>query len=491
MILLSALRSLGRIGMGRRPKQGDLDRMIADLRGRLQCGRRPPRAPAPRLSPALSIRLLRSVQLRKLRRTLAYAARHQPHYRRTLGPGRFDPRDLRTIEDLRRLPITERADLEDDRDGFISRAPGLTPSIALRTSGTTGRPLDLFLTREEFEYYVAVQALSGMAAGFLGPDQIVQVHMSLDTSLAAQIFSAAARRCGALVLNVGVSGAIDASLEALRQEWSLPGKRPKISGLMASPGQIRALAARAEWLGIGRDQVGLQRVFTCGALVSDDLRRLVRRVWDLPLREAWSMIETPGTGAVECDSGRLHFLDLSGLVEFLDPATREPVPPGRPGIAVVTAFHPDRELMPVIRYWSGDLMVASAETACDCGMVSTLIDSIPGRIDQMLVVGARNFFPQAMGDLLTGYPELVQPPRFRVAVEERAAAQHVVMEIECSPSLAGEARPGLTEQIRGALPIARDPYVTSGVVRFDLSLVAAGSIREPFPYKLQGPAPAG
>jgi phenylacetate-CoA ligase len=203
------------------------------------------------------------------------------------------------------------------------------------------------------------------------------------------------------------------------------------------------------------------------------------------------MIETPGTGAVECDSGRLHFLDLSGLVEFLDPATREPVPPGRPGIAVVTAFHPDRELMPVIRYWSGDLMVASAETACDCGMVSTLIDSIPGRIDQMLVVGARNFFPQAMGDLLTGYPELVQPPRFRVAVEERAAAQHVVMEIECSPSLAGEARPGLTEQIRGALPIARDPYVTSGVVRFDLSLVAAGSIREPFPYKLQGPAPAG
>lgn len=487
-MLLPALRSLGRACLGRRPRQQDLERMIADWRGRLSQGRPWRPFTPPRLPPRFVLRQLRALQLRKLRRTVDYVQRHLPHYRRVLDAAGVRASDLRSLEDLRRLPITERTDLQAGRDDFLSRAPGMTPAIDLRTSGTTGKPLDLFLTREEFDYYVAVQALSGMAAGFLGPAHILQVHLSLDTSIASQIFSAAARQTGALVFNVGVSGSIDRSVEDLCRDWGLPGKFPKISGLFASPGQLWALAARAERLGMRGERTGLRRIFTCGAPVSDDLRRLVRRVWGLPLREGWSMVETPGTGIFECDSGRLHFLDLSGLIEFLDPDTREPVAPGRPGVAVVTAFYPDRELMPVIRYWSGDLMVPSAETTCKCGVVSTLIDDILGRIDQMIIVGARNFFPHAMGDVLTTFPDLIQPPRFRVAVEEREEAQHVVMEIECATTLPGEAIPGLTRRIREALPIARDPYITTGTVRLDLSLVPPGSIRDPFHYKLQGPA---
>ncbi len=459
------------------------------MRRRLLHGQPPLRFRSPRLPAGVAIRQVRALQLRKLRRTIAHVRRHVPYYRSALEAAGVRPEEIRSLDDLRHLPLTHRADLEADPGRFLSAAPGLNPTIHLHTSGTSGRPLDLFLSQEEFDYYVAVQAMSGMAGGFLGPAHILQVHLSLDTSIAARIFTAAAQRAGALVLNIGVSGEYDRSLRALFEERHLPGKFSRVSGLFASPGQLWALTTRAEQLGLSGAGSGLRRIYTCGAMVSENLKRFVHRVWGLPLREAWSMVETLSTGAFECESGRLHFLDLSGLVEFLDPETRRPVPPGRPGVAVVTAFYPDRELMPILRYWSHDLMVPSAETACECGVVSTQIEEILGRTDQMVIVGARNFFPQALGEVLRDFPGLVQPPRFRVAVQEHTGAQHVVMEIECAPTLEGDARPGLNRSIREALPLSRDPYVASGTVRFDVSLVPAGSIRDPFRDKGAAPGP--
>lgn len=485
MLLLPALRSVGRVALGRRPSQADLERMVADLRGRLARGRRV-RPFTPRLPPELLLRRVRALQLRKLRHTVAYVNAHVPYYRRTLEAAGIVPRSVRCLDDLRRLPLTRRADLEAGRDDFLSRAPGLNPALVLRTSGTSGRPLELFLTPEEYDYYVAVQALSGMSLGFLGPAHVLQVHLSLDTSIAARLFTSAARKSGALVLNLGVSGDLDRSLASLTEERRLPGKRAKVSGLFAAPGQLWALTARAEELGLGPAAFGLGRVFTCGALVSEALRARVLRVFGLPLREAYSMVETPGTGVFECERGRLHFLDLSGAIEFLDPASQEPVAPGKPGVAVVTTFHPDRELIPLLRYWTQDLMIPSADTACACGLTSTLVERILGRLDDMLVVGGRNLYPQSFGDALTAFSELVQPPRFRVRVEERPRAQHIVLEAECGVLPAEPERSALAQRIRATLPVARDTYVTTGTYGLEVVLVAAGSLSGAFRYKLQG-----
>ena len=485
MLLFPAIRSLGRVAFGRRPSGVDLERMIADLRGRLLRGK-VVRPFAPRLSPEFLRRRTRALQLRKLRRTVAHVHASVPHYRRTLDAAGVDPSSLRSLADLRRLPITRRADLEARPEDFLSRAPGLSPAVALRTSGTTGRPLELYLTADEFDYYVAVQALSGMSLGFLGPAHVLQVHLSLDTSIASRLFTEAARRTGALVLNLGVTGDLDRSLDSLTRERRLPGKHAKVSGLFAAPGQLWALTARAEERGLGPGDFGLGRVFTCGALVSEALRARVQRVFGRPLREAYSMVETPGTGIFECESGRLHFLDLSGLIEFLDPATEEPVLPGTPGVAVITTFHPDRELTPLLRYWTNDLMIPSSESTCACGMTSTLVDDILGRLDDMLIVGGRNVYPQSFGDALTAFPELVQPPRFRVRVEERPRAQHVVVTAECRVLPDEPERSSLAARIRSALPISQDPYLLTGTYGCEVELVTAGSLAEAFRYKLQG-----
>jgi len=200
-------------------------------------------------------------------------------------------------------------------------------------------------------------------------------------------------------------------------------------------------------------------------------------------------VEAPSTGAFECDHGRLHFLDLSGIIEFLDPQTERPVASGQPGVAVVTAFYPDRELMPVLRYWTDDLMRPSVDPLCPCGLVTTSIEEILGRADQMVTVGGQNYYPQPVGDALTVFRELVQPPRFLVRTEERAEAQCTVVEVECAAPLSEPDAARLVGNIVEAIPLSRAIHVQAGMVKCEVRLVPAGSIPNPFRYKLQGPSP--
>jgi len=486
MTLFPVLRSLARAAAGRRPRQQDLEAIVADMRGRLLRGRPVQRLAPPRLPPGFATRRLRALQLRKLRRTVRFVAEHVPWYRETLGSAGLGPRDIRSLDDLRRLPITHRHDLEQRRDDFISRAPGMTASVCMHTSGTTGRPLDLFLSRDEFDYYAAVQAIAGMVGGFLGPEHVLVLQAGLAYSITAQVYTAAAQKSGALVINVDLSENLDKTLDFLLADRTVPGKRPKVSGLLATPASLWGLTARAERRGLSSADSGLRRIFTCGAAVSEGLRERVRTIWGVSLREAYSTVETAATGAIECDHGRLHFLDLSGILEILDPGTHEPVATGQPGMAVITALYPDRELMPLLRYWTQDLMVASAETSCECGMVSTIVDEILGRADQMVVVGGQNLYPHSVGDVLVSLPGLLQPPRFRVHVEERPDAQHLVVEVEHEAGLPEEAKRETAARILAALPTTRTLYIRSGIIRCDVRLVEPGSIREPFRYKLQG-----
>jgi phenylacetate-coenzyme A ligase PaaK-like adenylate-forming protein len=200
------------------------------------------------------------------------------------------------------------------------------------------------------------------------------------------------------------------------------------------------------------------------------------------------LIETPGTGAFECDHGRLHFVDASALVEFLHPQTAEPVQPGEAGVAVITTFHPDRELMPLLRYWTDDLMRTPHDPFCPCGNVATSVEVILGRRDHMVTVGGQNFYPQPIGDVLTSFPELSQPPRFTFGTEQRTEAEYAVIEVECAskdlPSHAAELR----DKILSMLPVGESAHVTAGKVKVELCLVPAGTHAHPIHYKLQRPS---
>jgi phenylacetate-CoA ligase len=478
-----------RIAAGNVPRQPDLDEIVNAMRNRLRTGKKfgpPLKLPLP---PAFWKQRIRAIQLKKLRNTVAYAREHVPFYQRTLPAAGVRASDIRSLADLRRLPITERADVDGDTASFISRAPGLSPAAMLTpTSGTSGQQVDFFLSQDELERYAALQAIGGMTYGFLGPAHIVQVHFPFEASIAARIYTLSAFKSGALVLNCGLNDSIDSHLESLLKKWDLPGKLPQVRSVFAAPGYLWALSARSLERGLRPEQFGLKACGTGGAKVSPPLKQQVLAAWGVRLSEGYSLAEAVSTGAYACDHGKLHFLDYSGILEILDPVTRQPVQPGTPGVAVFTVLYPDRQLMPLLRYWTRDLVVEAAEP-CACGQVTTTLDGVVGRTDHMVTIGGENYYPQPVGDALTPFGELVQPPRFRLRQEDRRDAQYVVIEVECARHLEDPVKIRLAQKILATSPIRDAVHVVSGAVKCEVEFFPAGGIAKPFRYKLQGPTP--
>lgn len=474
---------------GRPPAQRDLDEIVRTLRRRLIAGKtiRPPSGP--KLSPAFLQRRLRALQLRKFRRTLKYVSRHVPFYERQLLAAGVQAGDLRSLEDVQKLPLTYRADFEPAPQDFISRAPGMTPSVYMSSGGTTKAPLVGYLTPDEFERYTSLQAIAGMTYGFLGPQHITQMHQSFDGTISSKIYNLAAFKSGTLVLTPGLSGQLDVHLDSLLKRRDLPGKLPQVTVLSGAPGLIWALAERSLERGYGPKDFSLRRVFATGAKVSEALKAKVKAAWDIQMFEAYSLTEVFPAGAFQCDHGQLHFLDFSGFLEVLDPQTRRPVPPGGTGVAVITSFYPDRELMPVIRYWTDDLMRLPEKNLCPCGLVTTPIAEITGRLDYMINVGGQNVYPQPVGDALLTFPELVRPPRFQMRVEERPGAYVAIIEVELAAPLPEAARQALAKRISDATFSTMAIHAMAGVVKCEVRLLPAGTIDKPFPYKLQGVTP--
>ena len=456
------------------------------MRHRLLAGKtnQPPKLP--RLSPKFLKKRLDALQLRKLRRTVGYVTEHLPFYQHTLVAAGISRDTIRTLADLRKLPFTERHHIETQASNFISRAPGMIASVLLPSTGTSGRALDVFLTSQEFERFTSLQAIAGMVYNFLGPAHIVQVHLPADLSIAAKILTQAANKSGALTLPMGLVGDLDESLDSLLQKRDVPGKFRQVSALFAAPGYLWALASRSLQRGLRPEDFGIKNISSGGAKVSRDLRALVAKAWGVTLREGYSMAEMVSIGAYSCDEGNLHFLEYSGILEVLDPVTREPVKFGDVGVAVFTSFYPDRELMPILRYWTRDLVRL---IACPCGQITVAIEEVIGRTDHMMIVGGQNFYPQPIGDVLTAFSELVQPPRFHIRNEERTTMLHTIVEIECATTLTETARAELVEKIRLALPFSGAMHIQLGVVQCEIYLVSPGSIAAPFRYKLQGPTP--
>lgn len=261
---------------GDRPRGDDLERIVANLRGRRERGLPaiPPRLAWLSRLPARAdpVARIRALQTLKLRGTVAYAYRHIPYYRETWGATGVKPTDIRTLEDIRKLPITRRQTFASRTEAFISEYPGLRITTCIQTTGTTGRALRVFLTAGEAQYYAAGQAIAGLAGGLLGPDEIIQTHCPQDISVGALLATLAAHKAGSLCLTFGPTGTLDEHLASLFAERQLPGKRARVSWLMLIPSHLWALTRRAEELGYDLRGTGLKRINVASTMVSQDLK---------------------------------------------------------------------------------------------------------------------------------------------------------------------------------------------------------------------------
>jgi len=488
MLLLSMLRTGYRYWRGQRPHVEDMEQIARYMRNRRARGLLAvPASLAGQMrgfGGSRTSKRVEELQTRKLRKTVEYVYRYVPFYHEAMDAAGVKPIDIRSLADVHKLPITRREQLCENGSAFISRYPGLIPAVAVQTGGTTGKPVQVCMTNEELQYYAVGEAITGMMTGWLGPAEIMQRHFSSEPSISGTIITAAAHKAGTLVIVPDHSDTLDDHVESIFCERDIPGKKRKVSLLMIAPPHLWALTRRAEEMGVDFSQSGLHRIQTGGATVTADLKQRVLDTWGIALHEGYGVTEAFTVAAGTCDqSERLHFTDMTGYAEALDPKTGEPVPPGEPGVLTITTFYPDRELMPLLRYWTGDLVILSPERTCACGIPTTQIVRIVGRVDHMVTVGVRNFYPQAIGDSLLGFAELVLPPRFTLRTEQRRDAQYAILDVEVKEDISAGERERLVQRIQNGIILSRYWEVRIGVVNLVVNLHSPGSIEHPFPYK--------
>ena len=487
-MLLSMLRTGFRYWRGQRPHVEDMEQIVRYMRNRRARGL--PALPAglagqmQGIGGSRSSKRVEELQTRKLRETVEYVYRYVPFYREAMDAADVKPADVCSLADVYKLPITRRDQLCENGSAFISRYPGLIPSVAVQTGGTTGKPVRVYMTNEELQYYAAGEAITGLIMGWLGPAEIMQRHFASEPTIAGVIITAAAHKAGTLVIVPDPSDTLDDHVESIFCERDIPGKRSKVSLLMISPPHLWALTRRAEEMGMEFAQSGLKRIQVGGATVTTDLKQRVLETWGIALHEGYGVTEAFTVAAGACDqSEQLHFTDMTGYAEALDPKTGEPVPPGEPGVLTITTFYPDRELMPLLRYWTGDLVILSPQRTCACGIPTTQIVRIVGRVDHMVTVGGRNFYPQAIGDSLLGFAELVLPPRFTLSTEQRRDAQYAILDVEVREGISEGEREQLVQRLKNGINLSRYWEVEIGAVNLVVNLHAPGSIEHPFVYK--------
>lgn len=367
-----------------------------------------------------------------LRETVRYAYENAPGARRKMQEAGVRPEDIREIQDLVRIPLTRKAELkhlqkaEPPFGGLAAVAPGSMRRIYV-SPGPTYDPEGRGRTHWRWEK-------AFFAAGFREGD-IVQNTFSYHLSPAGLMFEEALLNIGCTVIPAGVG---NTELQAqVMNELS-------VTGYAGTPSFLLTLLEKARESGlVDGGGIVLQVALVAGEMLPESLRSRLLEEFGVQVRQAYGTADAGALG-YECrEASGMHVPDEI-LLELVDPASGEPVPPGSVGEVVVTL--PDRTY-PLVRFATGDLSLISLDP-CPCGRTAPRLLKIVGRVDQITKVKGMFVHPEQVSQIEGKVREIssAQIVVTREGHEDRMEIR-VVLREEFGPSDGLTAR--IVEEARG------------------------------------------
>lgn len=346
-----------------------------------------------------------------LRDAVKHAYENAPAARRKMDDAGVSPDAVRDVADLKDIPLTRKADLKAIQKGeppFGGLAA--VPPRAMRRIYVSPGPTYDPEGREE-THWRWEKAL--VAAGFR-PGDIVQNTFMYHFSPAGLMFDEALIRIGCTVIPAGVG---NTELQAQVMRDLAP------TGYVGTPSFLLSILEKAGEMGIApRHGDPLQVALVAAEMLPESLRRRFQEEYGIQVRQAYGTADAGSLG-YEChEASGMHIPDEI-VLELLDPATGEPVGPGRIGEVVVTLAN---ETYPLIRFATGDLSLYS-DDACPCGRTSERLLRIVGRVDQVTKVKGMFVHPEQVLEIERKIPEVksLQFVITRVGHEDRMTIQAV------------------------------------------------------------------
>src|SRR5487761_2127896 len=322
------------------------------------------------------------LQLRRLKASVKNAYDHVPFHRRRMKALRFEPGDLKRLEDLAGLPFTLKTDLRDHYPFGLFARPRTELVRLHASSGTTGKPTVVGYTAKDIATWADLMARSMACAGGR-PGDVIHNAYGYGLFTGGLGFHGGAERLGATV-GPASGGGTGRQVVLLRDFGA--------SVLCATPSYALNLAEVAEHEGIDL-RSGPLRLGVFGAEPwSDGMRAELCARLGITARDVYGLSEVLGPGvAVECEAENgLHGWEDHFIFETVDPDSGARLPPGSAGELVITTL--TKEALPMIRYRSRD--ITRLETApCACGRNHVRIMRIAGRDDDMMIIRGVNVYP--------------------------------------------------------------------------------------------------
>ena len=333
---------------------------------------------------------LEAIQLRRLQTTVERVYATVPFYKRKFDEAGILPGDVKSLDDLRRLPFTTKQDLRDNYPYGMFAVPMDNVVRIHASSGTTGKPTVVGYTARDIGMWAELMARCLAAAGANRGDIIHNAYgYGLFTGGLGVHYGA--ERLGASV--IPISGG-----NTKRQILIMKDFGPTI--LTSTPSYALHLAEVAEELGVGFDQLKFRAGIFGAEPWSERMREEIERKLHLSAVDIYGLSEVIGPGvAIECREAKkgLHIFEDHFIPEVIDPVTGETLPYGEKGELVFTSI--TKEAFPIIRYRTRDVTSLSAEP-CVCGRTHIRMNKVSGRTDDMLIIRGVNVFPTQIESVL-------------------------------------------------------------------------------------------
>jgi len=365
---------------------------------------------------------IKDLQLARLKETLERVYQAGGIYYQKFRQLGFEPGDLKTLDDLKKLPFTTKDDLVQAYPYGYFIVP-LKDVVRLHgSSGTKGKPTIVGYTKKDLETWSELVARIVTQAG-VGEDDIAQICFGYGMFTGAFGLHYGLERVGATVVPTS-AGATERQL-MLMQDFGT-------TALISTPSYALHLAEVGQELGIDFRSLKL-RVGLFGAEGwTEEMRKQLEERLHLKATDNYGLSEVMGPGvAGEClETCGMHVAEDHFLVEIIDPDTGETLPEGEKGEVVITTL--TREAMPLIRYRTKDISSLHTEP-CPCGRTTARLAKISGRTDDMLIIRGVNVFPSQIESVLMEINGLA--PHYQIVVKKRGHLDDLEVLVEVLPEI--------------------------------------------------------
>ena len=331
---------------------------------------------------------LRRLQSERLVEQVRFVWENVPYYRHKMEEKGVKPSDIKGVEDVWKLPFLTKDDLRESYPDGLRGVPAKDVVRIHSTSGTTGKRVVAYYTREDIDLWDTCVARALVAADVTDED-VVQVCYGYGLFTGGLGLHGGAEKLGCMVLPMS-SGSTDRQLQFMEDL--------KSTVLCCTPSYAAYLAESIHERGL-QDRIHLKCGIFGAEAWSEDMRASIESSLGIKAMDIYGLTELSGPGVAYdcCAQSGMHINEDHFYAEIIDPKTLEPLPMGSKGELVFTSL--TKKGFPLLRYRTRDICVLSDEK-CSCGRTFVKMSKPMGRSDDMLIVKGVNVFPSQIESVL-------------------------------------------------------------------------------------------